>query len=200
MGRQLRTAAATVALFAAVAGTGPAQAQTDLGCPPDLGIDARIAAAPTVFTGTVRALGNKGRQATVEVIRVWKGGPLPKRVEVQGTIATQDKVVTALDRLYARDRTYLFLPTAGGSPRFRENRCSTTRELTAELAAKAPSDGGAVPQGEGVPLPDEGLGRFLPLMIGVPTFVVLFTLLALARRRTTRRGPSRRPPAASPPP
>ncbi|HEV8114912.1 MAG TPA: hypothetical protein VGP53_01645, partial [Acidimicrobiales bacterium] len=72
--------------------------------------------------------------------------------------------------------------------------------LTAELAAKSPADGGAVPQGEGVPLPDKGLGRFLPLMIGVPTFVVLLTLLALARRRTARPGPSRQPPAASPPP
>jgi len=199
MGRRLRTAAATVALLAVTA-TGAAQAQTDLGCPPDLGIDAGIVAAPTVFTGTVRVLGNKGRQATVEVIRVWKGGPLPRQVEVQGTIATQDKVVTALDRLYARERTYLFLPTAGGSPRFRENRCSPTRALTTELAAKAPADGGAFPKGDGVPLPDKGLGRFLPLMIGVPTFLVLFTLLALARRRTSRAGPPRRPPAAPPPP
>ena len=198
MARRLRIAAAVTLLT--MAGTGPAQAQTDLGCPPDLGIDAGIAAAPTVFTGTVRALGNKGRQATVEVIRVWKGGNLPRRVEVQGTIATQDKVVTALDRLYARDRTYLFLPTAGVSPRFRENRCSTTRELTAELAAKSPADGGAVPEGEGVPLSDKGLGRFLPLMIGVPTFVVLLTLLALARRRTARPVPSPGPPAPSPPP
>lgn len=199
-GRRVRTAAATFALLGALAGPGPAQAQSELGCAPDLGIDARIAAAPTVFTGTVRALGNKGRQATVEVIRVWQGGPLPRRVEVQGTIATQAKVVTALDRLYARDRTYLFLPTAGGPPRFRENRCSATRELTADLAAKGPADGGAVPQGEGVPLSDRSLGRFLPLMIGVPAFVVLGTLLILARRRTSPAGPPRRPPAASPPP
>jgi len=199
MGRRVRTIAAILAL-GAVTAIGPAQAQTDLGCAPDLGIDAGIDAAPTVFTGTVRALGNKGRQATVEVIRVWKGDPLPKRVEVQGTIATQDKVATALDRLYARERTYLFLPTAGSSPRFRENRCSSTRELTAELAAKGPADGGAVPRGEGVPLPDKGLGRFLPLMLGVPAFVVLGTLLALARRRTARSGPPRRPAPGAPPP
>lgn len=193
MGSRLRAAAASAALLAAVAAGGPVGAQADLGCPPDLGIDAGIEAAPTVFTGTVRALGNNGRQATVEVIRVWKGGTLPRRVEVQGTIATQDKVVTALDRLYARDRTYLFLPTAGGTPRFRENRCSTTRELTAELAAKAPADGGAVPQGDGVPLPDKGLGKLLPLMIGVPAFVVLGSLLVLARRRSAQPGPARQP-------
>lgn len=199
-GRRVRTAAATFALVGALGGTRPVQAQSELGCAPDLGIDAGIAAAPTVFTGTVRVVGNNGRQATVEVIRVWKGGPLPRRVEVQGTVATQAKVVTALDRLYARERTYLFLPSAGGSPRFRENRCSATRELTAELAAKGPADGGGIPQGQGVPLSDRGLGRYLPLLIGVPAFLALGTLLVLARRRTSRSSPPQLPPAASPPP
>lgn len=195
MGRGVRFVVVGAALLAAgAAGAGPATAQTDLGCPPDVGIDARIEEAPTVFTGTVRALGNKGRTATVDVIRVWKGGTLPERVEVQGTIATQAKVVTALDRLYARERTYLFLPTAGGPPRFRENRCSATRELTADLAAKGPTDGGKAPQGQGVPLPGVGLGQFVPLMIGVPAFVVLGGLLIAARRKTKR---SRRPTAAA---
>ena len=186
-----RRVAAAAAMLLAAAGSGPAGAQTDLGCPPDLGIDAALEQAPVVFIGTVRALGNDGRQATVEVTRVWKGGTLPMRVEVQGTIATQDKVVTALDRLYARDRTYLFLPSTGSSPRFRENRCSATRALTAELAAKAPADGGSAPQGQGVPLPDAGLGRLLPLMIVVPALVALAGLLVVARRKA--RGP--RPPA-----
>ncbi|CAA9271404.1 MAG: hypothetical protein AVDCRST_MAG76-3442 [uncultured Acidimicrobiales bacterium] len=169
-------------------GAGPVGAQTELGCPPDEGIDAAIGQSPTVFTGTVRALGNKGRTATIEVIRVWKGAPLPERVEVQGTIATQSKVVTALDRLYARDRTYLFLPTSGASPRFRENRCSATRQLTAELAAKAPGDGGAAPQGQGVPLPGADLGRFAPLMVGAPALAVLAGLLVAARRKSKRSG------------
>ena len=174
-----------------LSGVAPAAAQTELGCPPDAGIEARIEAAPTVFTGTVRVLGNKGRTATVDVIRVWKGGTLPKRVQVSGTIATQAKVVTALDRLYARDATYLFLPTSGSSPRFIENRCSATRPLTSELAAKAPGDGGTAPVGQGVPLPRAGLGKFAPLMVAVPAFLLLALLQVGARRKARRRRPAR---------
>ena len=185
-GRWLTTAAVLMCLLCVGASAPPAAAQAELGCPPDVGIDLGIEQAPVAFTGTVRALGNKGRRATVDVIRVWKGGTLPKRVEVQGTIATQSKVVTALDRLYARDRTYLFVPTSGSAPRFRENRCSLTRQLTPELAAKAPPDGGAPPQGQGVPLPGAGLGRLVPLIIGVPALAVLAGLLLAARRKTGR--------------
>ena len=177
----------TVAVAALSLAGAPAGAQTELGCAPEVGIDARIEQAPTVFTGTVRALGNQGRTATVDVIRVWKGTSLPRRVQVTGTIATQSKVVTALDRLYARDRTYLFLPTAGSSPRFAENRCSATRSLTAELSAKAPAGGGNAPVGEGVPLPDDGLKKVAPLLVVGPAIVVLAGLLLLARRKSTRR-------------
>ena len=184
----MRKGVAALSLGAALAVIGaearPAAAQVDLGCPPPAEIGDAIDQVASVFTGTVRTLGNQGRTATVEVIRVWKGASVPKRVEVQGTIATQAKVSTALDRLYARDRTYLFLPTAGGSPRFRENRCSATRLLTAELAAVAPAGGGEAPQGEGVAIPGGGLGRFAPLMLGLPGFFGLGALLLLARRRT----------------
>ncbi len=179
----LATVAAGAVLGSLVAPAAPAIAQVELGCGPDPGIDARIDEAPTVFTGTVRALGNNGRTATVDVIRVWKGGTLPKRVQVTGTIATQAKVVTALDRLYARDATYLFLPTAGSNPRFVENRCSATRQLTPELAAKEPG-GGSAPVGEGVALPRAGLGKLVPLMIAVPAILVLAVLLLVARRKT----------------
>ncbi len=191
MPRRLVAAAACAGLVAGGAvGAGPAAAQAELGCATAGDIDAAIEQAPkAVFVGTVRALVDKGRIATVDVIRVWKGGPLPKRVEVQGTVATQSKVVTALDRLYARDRTYLFVPTSGASPRFRENRCSATRQLTAELAAKEPV-GATPPQGEGVPLPGAGLGRVAPLLVGVVAFLVLGGLL-LAARRTSKR--SRQP-------
>ncbi len=184
--RPLLAAAVAVAAAALTAGA-PAGAQTELGCPPDAGIEVRIADATTVFTGTVRAVANQGRTATVDVIRVWKGGTLPTRVQVTGTNATQVKVVTALDRLYARQATYLFLPTSGASPRFTENRCSATRPLTTELAALAPGGGGAVPVGEGVPLPRGDLGKFVPLMVAVPLLLVLAVLVLLGRRASKRR-------------
>lgn len=191
MRRRPMPAVAAAAVVGALVGLpGPAAAQVELGCAPDLGIAARIDEAPTVFTGTVRALENKGRGATVDVIRVWKGGTLPSRVQVSGTIATQAKVVTALDRLYARERTYLFLPTAGSTPRFAENRCSATRPLTAELSAQLLADpqldGGSPPVGEGVSLPRAGLGRFVPLMVATPVFLALGGLLLAARRKSRR--------------
>jgi len=193
MGRLVAAAASVLALGVLCGLPPPAAAQTELGCPPDAGIEERIREAGTVFVGTVEALGNQGRTATVEVIRVWKGGVLPRRVQVTGTIATQSKVVTALDRLYARDRTYLFLPSSGTSPRFTENRCSGTRALTSELAALAPSGGGTPPVGDGVPLPDAGVGRFVPLMVAIPAALVLAGLLVAARRQSLR---ARRPAAA----
>lgn len=196
--RRLVVAAAATAVALGPLG-GSASAQTELGCPPDPGIQTRIEEAPTAFTGTVRVLGNQGRTATVDVIRVWKGRALPRRVQVTGTIATQAKVVTALDRLYARDRTYLFLPTSGSSPRFAENRCSGTRSLdprlSAELVAAVP-DGGSAPVGRGVPLPDAGIGRYAPLLVAGPALVALGGLLLVARRRTKRLRPRSAPRAA----
>jgi hypothetical protein len=187
--RRLLCAAAALLVLSGLPGRA-ADAQAELGCPSDAGIETRIEEAPTVFTGIVRALGNEGRTATVDVIRVWKGGPLPKRVQVRGTIATQSKVITALDRLYAQGSTYLFLPTAGASPRFIENRCSATRTLNSELAAMAPPDGGAIPTGAGVPLPGPGIGRFVPLMVIAPVLLLLGGLLIAARRQTRRRRPA----------
>lgn len=181
----MRWLLAAAALAVATLGTVPAAAQTELGCAPDAAIQTRIADAPTVFVGTVRTLGNKGRTATVDVIRVWKGGPLPRRVQVTGTIATQSKVVTALDRLYAVDRTYLFLPTSGATPRFTEDRCSATRQLTPELAAAAPAQT-QPPVGEGVPLPQAGLGQYVPLMVVLPALLGLAVLLLGARRKAAR--------------
>ena len=167
---------------------GPASAQVPIpGCPADPGIDARLAAAPVLFTGVVKAVEDRGREAYVDVIRVWKGGPLPKRIEIRGTIATQSKVVTALDRLYAKDRAYLFGPTSGESPHFKENQCSLTRPLTAELSAKAPPDGGTLPSANpGVDLPAGDKGKFLPLVIGLVAAVALVALFVLARRAQRR--------------
>ena len=144
--------------------------------------------ASVVFTGVVEAVTDHGREAYVKVIGVWKGGPLPQRVQVRGTIATQSKVVTALDRLYAKDRAYLFGPTAGQSPRFVENQCSLTRPLTAELSAKAPADGGASPSANpGVDLPAaETRASSFRCVIGGVAAVVLVALFVLARRAQRR--------------
>jgi hypothetical protein len=185
--RAAASAIACVLLLGMPARDAGAQTIPVPGCPPDSGIDARLAQAPVVFTGLVEAVTDDGREAYVKVIRVWKGGPLPQRVQVRGTVATQSKVVTALDRLYAKERAYLFGPTTGQSPRFVENQCSLTTPLTAELSAKAPPDGGAPPSANpGVDLPAAENGKFLPLLIGGVAAVLLVALFVLARRAQRR--------------
>lgn len=169
--------------------TGVARAQTVPGCTGgDTPLADRLAASPVVFTGVVRALSEEGRLATVDVLQVWKGGPLAKRVDVRGTIAEQASIHTALDRIYAKDRTYLWAPLKGTSPHFVENQCSPTRSLNAEVNALAPKDLTAPGPDAGVDLPGASRTRLLPLALGGAAFVAIGALLV----RTTRR------PAQSP--
>jgi len=155
-----------------------------LGCDASPPIEQRVADAPIVFVGTITTVADDGRLATVDVIRIWRGGPLPRQVEVRGTVATQSKVHTALDRIYAKGATYLFVPTAGATPRFIENQCSSTTPLTRELSALAPPGGGVAPTGE-AELTTQGrdLSKVLPLAIGGVAFAVLGSLLLAARRK-----------------
>jgi hypothetical protein len=168
-----------------VVATTPARAQGLPGCAAREPVSAVVAAAPIAFIGTVAALADEDREATVDVIRVWRGGPLPKVVHVRGNVATQAKVHTALDRTYAKGATYLFLPTAGRSPAFAETACSSTATLTTELAALAPQGGGDPPVGAVASAPStRSATRFLPVAIGGAFFVGLCGLLLAARRRS----------------
>ena len=180
-------AAAAVAV-AALGVTAPASAQVLPGCADEGSIATRVAVAPVAFIGTVAALSDKGRVATVDVLKVWKGGPLPRRVEVRGTIATQSKVVTALDRLYASHRTYLFVPSAGVTPHFVENQCSATRAISSEVTALGPADGGQQPtSASGVSLPGNGLAKLAPLAIGAAGFLLIGAFLTRQILRDRRR-------------
>lgn len=171
-------------------------AEAVVGCPPEVPVADAVATASTVFTGTVRSLANDDRTAVVDVIRIWKGGPLPREVEVRGTIATQDKVATALDRTYAKGATYLFVPSAGQTPRFVENQCSATTTLTRELAAMAPAGGGDPPTGPTSSVEkaaSPSLARFAPLGVGLVVAGGVGVALLLARRRTRAAQQATRP-------
>jgi hypothetical protein len=188
LGRRLALLLVTAGLALAVAA--PAHAETFPGCPEALPIRDAVAAAPIAFLGTVTDVKDEDRLATVEVIRIWRGAPLPPKVEVRGTVATQAKVHTALDRSYAKGATYLFLPTSGRKPHLVENQCSATTLLTGELAALQPPGGGELPSGVSDVSPTRtDYARLLPLAIGGVAFVGLGTALLLARRRT--RHPAR---------
>jgi hypothetical protein len=186
--RALRRAMAVAGAVAALAVARPAAAVVIPGCAEAPPIAEVVATANVAFIGTVAAVTDEEREATVDVTRVWKGGPLPSRVHVRGNVATQAKVHTALDKTYAQGAQYLFLPTAGASPSFAETACSSTALLSSELAALAPAGGGDPPVGGRAPGlqrdDDDSATRYVPLAIGGAAFVGLAVLLGLARRRS----------------
>jgi hypothetical protein len=189
---RLRRHLVVLALGAAATLTSPSAAsgQTVAGCPEKPPLREQVATAPVAFIGTVADLKDEDRLATVDVIRIWRGGPLPPKVEVRGTVATQSKVHTALDRTYAKGATYLFLPTSGSVPHLIENACAGTTVLTGEIAALQPAGGGSLPSGVSDVTPTRtDYGKLLPLAIGGVAFVALGTALLLARRRTRSAAP-----------
>lgn len=180
-------AAAAFAVLATVPAP-PAGAQEDFGCAPPPSMAEVVTTAPVVFTGTVEEVRDGGREATVSIIRIWRGAPLPPKVQVRGTVATQSKVQTAHDRSYAQGATYLFVPTSGTRPHFVEDSCSPTALLDGTLAALQPRDGGSLPSGASqLSRSPTDPTKVLPLAIGAVAFVGLGSLLLRARRAGRRR-------------
>lgn len=105
-----------------------------------------VATADTVFIGTVLATTNEGRLARVRVDAVWRGGPLPAVVVVNGRYAgpglppapAGEVQWSSVDRSYTVGERYLFLPHNGVSP-FEDVPCTSTRLYTPDLDRYAPA-------------------------------------------------------------
>ena len=98
-----------------------------------------------VFVGTVEAVRNVARFATVRINEQWKGPDLPDSVEVRGADVDDPNAFTSGDRSYAVGRRYLFLP-ANDAPPFLDGLCSATTPWSPELnylrPAQAPGQDG----------------------------------------------------------
>lgn len=111
-------------------------------CAPPLPIEKAAASADLVFVGSVSAVGNEGRSATVDVSEVWRGD-VPATVLVNG--GADPTNLAEDDRTFTVGTTYLFIPPdlsglAGGV--VIDNVCSSTVPWTADLAAFRPSNVG----------------------------------------------------------
>ncbi len=151
-----------------------------LGCPAT-----DLNAAAVLFTGRVTAVGFQGRSATVDVERVYHGGPVSARVEMKGTRAVANGIFSAIDRTYTAGEEYVFAPLYGTNPHFEETICSATQPRSAGTDGVAPPGGGEAPVAGGVPA--RVSHSSLPLILGGGGALGLVVVLVLGTRWLRRR-------------
>ncbi|MEK6719067.1 MAG: hypothetical protein AABZ33_00195 [Chloroflexota bacterium] len=119
-----------------------------------------IAGSEVVIVGTVTALANDGRWASVSVEEVWKGGPLPAIVEVRG--GPEPGTASSVDRTFAQGR-YLFTLFRDGAI-LSDNSCSGTTAWVDDLGAFRPADWAGPDQAEADTPSGVDLGFLLPIL------------------------------------
>jgi hypothetical protein len=98
----------------------------------------RWADAEIVILGTVLAVADHDRIATVVVEEIWRGPDVPPEVIVRGGYGNGDSF-TSGDRTFESGVRYLFdLRQSEGA--LQDNACSLTAPWSAELAALRPAD------------------------------------------------------------
>lgn len=149
--------------------------------------------AEVIFVGTVTALTNEDRWATVAVEDVWKGENIPAVLEVRAGPADPPgpmHAASSVDRTFRDGARYIFFPY-GHPPRFRDSSCSATQIYTDRLAGFRPS-GAQPPTSTASPVPtgagdtgERAEDRFDPANLIIPGAVAVLLLLAtltIARR------------------
>ena len=144
-----------------------------------------IREAQVAFVGTVVAVSNNDRWATVAVEEVWRGPDLPTTVEVRGGPA--GNTATSIDRTFVAATRYLFTVSAAGGG-LTDTACSATTPWTPELARLRPADARAPIRAAVEPTATDPISVAAPLIavaaIGAALFGIV-ALLALRRRRAS---------------
>lgn len=121
-----------------------------------------VAQADIAFVGTVTAVVNEGRWATVSVEEIWKGPDMPKVVEVHG--GGQAASESMADRSFTVGARYVFFPFVEEGI-LTDNICSSTAELTPEISYR-PAEVRAPLSGEPEPMDPVAVVGDLALPIG----------------------------------
>jgi hypothetical protein len=103
--------------------------------PPPL--DEAMASADVVFVGTVTGVANHDRTATVLVHEVWKGPDMASTVRVLGG-PEDENTGSSVDRMYTAGTRYLFVVQIEQG-RLSDSACSSTQEMTPDLAVARPA-------------------------------------------------------------
>jgi hypothetical protein len=116
-----------------------------------------IETSSATFVGTVTAVENYRRWATVEVTDTWKGEVTQTDVLVKGGPRDpdgRDHIVTTVDRSYRVGKTYLFVVHEGTGSVFKDNICSRTTPYRSGLDRFRPLSATPIPTPESTPTPE----------------------------------------------
>ena len=142
-----------------------------------------------VFVGTVTAVTNSDRWATVAVEEIWKGGDIDPVVEIKAGPADppgQISAVSSVDRTFQDGERYLFFPYRTKFGTLRDSSCSNTTRFTPELERFRPASAREPFEVNGSNDVVEPNRWWVPFVIGAPGVVVLgLALVVFARRRVT---------------
>jgi hypothetical protein len=120
--RPLRRLALLLPAVAFALLSAPGTVLADCMAPPP--IEEAVRQGEVVFTGTVVAVADQGRRATVEVDEVWRGPDLAATTVVLGG---QGEGFTSVDRTYEIGMTYVFFPSIDPETRaLVDNLCTNT--------------------------------------------------------------------------
>jgi hypothetical protein len=172
----LMPAAASLLALAAILAPGRVAAS----CADFPPLEQHLARAGVVFVGTVVAVADEKRTATVAVEEIWRGPALPAEVPVHGTF--EPDAFTSVDRTFEAGTRYLFAPALADG-RLQDDSCTATRPWTDELADLRPV---TVATPEPIPTGDANeRGRTIPvaLIVGVILLGVAGTSLIAFRAR-----------------
>jgi hypothetical protein len=178
LGRILPSVAIATALVVA-----PAPALAD--CQPAPPIEEAVRTSEVVFVGTVTALDNGGRSATVQVEEVWRGGEMPPTVTVLG--GTDPGRAMEDDRVFEVGVRYVFVPFVIDG-RLVDNVCTATTAWVDDFAAvrpagvQTPTRSAAPASGPLSAIADLGLPILTALLIGGAALTIA---VVIGRRRDT---------------
>jgi hypothetical protein len=125
-----------------------------------------VATADVIFVGTVTAVTNGSRWATVAIEDVWKGRDVPSAVEVHAGPADPPgplQSASSVDRTYREGKRYIFFPY-GKAPTFKDSSCSATQRYEKTLEGFRPANAPGPPDSEAPP-EDSELTPFVPLLL-----------------------------------
>ena len=158
-----------------------------------------ISESAATFVGTVSALENGRRWATVDVLEVWKG---ETRLTPEVIVKAGPKdppgpggVATSIDRYYRLGETYLFVVYGGQGSTFRDSNCSRTTRFSPELARFRPASAETSPAAEPSPSRSElsiqaehehdwGVTLLVALIVVATALLLVSITLIRDRRRT----------------
>lgn len=182
--RPLLPASAAIFLAVAAVAIGAVPVSASCALPPGAP-EPRLQDAEILIVGTVRAVRDGDRVATVTVDEIWRAPDLPAEVVIEGGFATGD-TFTSGDRIFEAGVRYLFDLTIDETGNLQDGACTQTRVWSPELAAFRPADARGPLVAEPEPAAVVGLGGWPGILATVSIVALLLIGIGVVVRRADR--------------